>query len=81
MSVQGRGVLWELEEGFLLAGMAWQALWGRRVGARSWRMGEDCQGPRNEGRGHGVSREPEAPASVSASELGATYKGKASSRI
>ena len=61
--------------------MVWQVMWRRRVAAGPWRMGRNWQSRGKRGRRLGMSKEQEASAAVSASELGETDEGKAGSRI
>lgn len=62
-------------------GVDWEGLWRRTVEAGSWRLGKDGQGRGKGSRGHGMSKEQRASVTMSGSELGEMYKGKASSRI
>lgn len=62
-------------------GVIWEGRWRRRVDAGSWRMGKYWQGPGKKSRRHGVSKEQEASVTMSESELGEMYKGKAGSKI
>lgn len=63
----------------------WSGL-GRPCGEGGWRLGLGRwvgigKAPEKRSRGHGMSKEQEASATVSGSELGEMYKGKAGPRI